>query len=231
MSSPSASGSTATDPVTPVIGAPTIAPVSSANATASTLNVAPDQTVAGQLSNDMNPNSALMQNATNTANQASNANGLLNSSIAESAADTAGYNAAIPIAEQDANTYNTDATTNANLGTNVSVDNANAANTLESNEMSNQTSLNNAQTAANSSETIAQMNNTNSAQMATQTSLAGAANTYDNWVAQIQQSSIADKQTALNAAYALYQDQLGTIQGSSATPSSTTVPNISHLLQ
>jgi hypothetical protein len=78
--------------------------------------VAKNQTVAGQIEQIIAADSPLMQQARMRAMQASNQRGLLNSSMAASAGESALYDAAMPIAQQDAGTFaqaaqfNTDAT-------------------------------------------------------------------------------------------------------------------------
>lgn len=64
-----------------------------------------DQTVAGQLSKILANDSPLMQQARARALQQMNGRGLTNSSMAQSAADSAMYDQAMQIAQQDANTY------------------------------------------------------------------------------------------------------------------------------
>ena len=64
-----------------------------------------DQTVAGQLSKILANDSPLMQQARARALQQMNSRGLTNSSIAQSAADSAMYDQAMQIAQQDAGTY------------------------------------------------------------------------------------------------------------------------------
>lgn len=64
------------------------------------------QTVAGQLSSVMSNDSPLIQQARTRATQAMNQRGLANSSMALSAADSAAYDAAMPIAQSDAAIYN-----------------------------------------------------------------------------------------------------------------------------
>lgn len=64
-----------------------------------------DQTVAGQLSKILANDSPLMQQARARALQQMSGRGLTNSSMAQSAADSAMYDQAMQIAQQDANTY------------------------------------------------------------------------------------------------------------------------------
>lgn len=64
-----------------------------------------DQTVAGQLSKILADDSPLMQQARARALQQMNGRGLTNSSMAQSAADSAMYDQAMQIAQQDAGTY------------------------------------------------------------------------------------------------------------------------------
>lgn len=70
------------------------------------------QTVAGQLSSVMSADSPLIQQARSRAMEQMNARGLANSSMALSAADSAAYEAAVPIAKADAATYFDAAKTN-----------------------------------------------------------------------------------------------------------------------
>ncbi len=65
------------------------------------------QTVAGQLESVIAADSPLMQQARSRAQQAMNSRGLMNSSLAQSAADSAMYDTALKIAQPDANTYAT----------------------------------------------------------------------------------------------------------------------------
>lgn len=109
-----------------------------------------NQTVAGQVDNITAQDSPLMQQARTRANQAMVARGLLSSSAAVGAGESAVIGAALPIAQQDASTYNAAHTNtqnatnaalnfgaqatntasgqNAQLGTSVSMANAEAAN-------------------------------------------------------------------------------------------------------
>lgn len=76
-------------------------------------NVAPNQTVASQFASLTDPNSALMMQARARALQGMNGRGLINSTMAQTAADAAMYDAAMPIAKQDAATYADAGKTNA----------------------------------------------------------------------------------------------------------------------
>lgn len=168
------------------------------------LGVGSEQTVQGQLKNIMDPNNPIIMQAMTAGKQAANANGLLNSSIAIGAAQDSAYKAAIPIAEQDAGTYNNDYATNTAADNAFSVNNQNAINaagqfnagsqnTLTGQQISANASTSNAQTAANAStsnaqtaaasaQQIAQLNNTNT------TNIQSASNT---------QQAAAQYQTAL----------------------------------
>lgn len=70
------------------------------------------ETVAGQFNGLIQDNSPLIQMARTGAKQQMNERGLLNSSIATSAADVAAYQAAMPIAQADASVYDTNAKQN-----------------------------------------------------------------------------------------------------------------------
>lgn len=64
-----------------------------------------NQTVQGQVEGIVDKNSPLMQQAERRALEQMNGRGLLNSSLAIGAGQSAVYDAALPIAQQDANTY------------------------------------------------------------------------------------------------------------------------------
>ena len=68
-------------------------------------DVQPNETVRSQLQQIIADDSPLMQQARTRALQTANSRGLLNSSMAMTAADSAMYDAAMPIATQDASTY------------------------------------------------------------------------------------------------------------------------------
>lgn len=68
-------------------------------------NVTPDQTVQGQVKSIIDNNSPLMQQAETRSLQKSNDRGLINSSIAVGAGQSALYDAAMPMAASDAATY------------------------------------------------------------------------------------------------------------------------------
>lgn len=94
-------------------GGGTEPPVTSGTSGQGVWNVDPNQTVASQFASLTDPNSALMQQARARAMQGMNSRGLINSTMAQTAADSAMYDAAIPIAKQDAATYADAAKTNA----------------------------------------------------------------------------------------------------------------------
>lgn len=98
------------------------------NATASTWTPDTNSTVQGQLTKVLDTGGPLMQRAETRAKQSMLDRGLLNSSIAIGAGQSALYDAATPIATSDANTFADAGKTNAQLGTQVSVANAGYAN-------------------------------------------------------------------------------------------------------
>ena len=73
-------------------------------ATANNWNVNSDQTVAGQVNGLISQNSPLLQQTQTKALEQANQRGLLNSSMAVGAAQSALYSAALPIAQADAAT-------------------------------------------------------------------------------------------------------------------------------
>ncbi len=86
-------------------------------------DVAPNETVRSQLQQIIADDSPLMQQARARAQQTANSRGLLNSSMAMTAADSAMYDAAMPIAQQDASTYARSGEFNANTANTFSRDN------------------------------------------------------------------------------------------------------------
>lgn len=86
-------------------------------------DVAQNQTVANQISQIISADSPLMQQARMRAMQSANASGLLNSTMAASAGESALYDAAMPIAQQDASTYASAAQFNADANNTFSRDN------------------------------------------------------------------------------------------------------------
>lgn len=73
--------------------------------TPATRTVAPNETVQGQIGNIVSSGSPLMQQAETRAQQQMNQRGLINSSMAIGAGQNALYDAALPIASADAQTY------------------------------------------------------------------------------------------------------------------------------
>lgn len=128
------------------------------NATTNNVNVTAPQTVSSQITGLIAQNSPLEQQAQAQAAQASNAKGLLNSSMAVGSGESAVLNTALPIAEQDAQTNANAATFNANAANTTSQFNAGAANTAAEQN----TQATNTQTLANqqSLNTAGQVNTT-----------------------------------------------------------------------
>jgi hypothetical protein len=115
-------------------------------------NVTPDQTSAGLVNQYTDPNSPIIQAAMTRAKEQQNANGTLNSSMAETAGQLAAYNAAIPLAQQDAQTYskaagynadevNQFAVQNATFKNQAGQFNANARNTLTGQKLAADTNI------------------------------------------------------------------------------------------
>lgn len=86
------------------------------------------QTVQGQIAGIVDSGSPLMKQAETRALQRANARGMLNSSMAVGAAQGAVYDAAMPIAQQDANTFARSGEFNASEANRTSQFNANAEN-------------------------------------------------------------------------------------------------------
>lgn len=125
-----------TDPTAPVTGT-TATPADSSTISTSTatgynptnVNVTDQQTVAGQVSKDLAAGSPIVDKARADAMDQANSRGLLNSSIAAGAGESAAIGSVIPIASQDANTFAAAATRNANSADTAGQFNAGAQNT------------------------------------------------------------------------------------------------------
>lgn len=156
------------------------------------LQVAPNQTVQGQLKDLMDPNSGLIQQARTGALQQANSRGLLNSSIAQTGADEAAYAAAIPIATTDAATYNNAAGYNANEANVFAQQNANAANAAGQFNSGAQNTLTGQKISADTSKSNTASNN------ATQLQTTQMQTESAQKVAQIQQQAQAAFQGASN---------------------------------
>lgn len=93
--------------------------------------VEPDQTVAGQLNTIVDPNNPLMVKAKARAQQQSADRGLINSSIAATAGESAMLDAAMPIAQADAAARAKAAGYNVDIKNQTNVTNANAQNSAD----------------------------------------------------------------------------------------------------
>jgi transposase-like protein len=133
-------------------------------------NVTPQQTAAGLINQYTDPNSPIIQAAMTRAKEAQNANGTLNSSMAETAGQLAAYQAAIPLAQQDAGTYAKAAGYNADEANQFAVQNAgftnaagqfnaNAQNTLAGQQLSADTQKFVSNLSAETQKAIAGMDN------------------------------------------------------------------------
>lgn len=151
-------------------------------------NVTADQTVEGRINNLVDPNSPIIQQAMARAAQASNSRGLLNSSIAATAGQSAAFDAAIPIATADAATAAKAAGYNADEQNQFDVQNAGYGNSAGQFNASANNQAASQNSAQGSQMAIAQFNA--GAQKALQT-LSGEQQTAQAKIA-------ADNQTLLN---------------------------------
>lgn len=110
-------------------GAPPASTYNPTTAATTDWNVGKKQTVQGQVANIIDADSPLMQQASTRALQQSNGRGLLNSSLGVQAGQAALYDAALPMAQQDASTYADAARTNAGEANTTARFNADAGNT------------------------------------------------------------------------------------------------------
>lgn len=108
------------------------------------------QTVAGQLHSILGSGSPYLEQARAGARDAANARGLINTSIAAGAGESAAINAALPIAQSDASTYNSVSAANQQAKNTASALNAGAENTANLNtaQAANTSELNTQQTQA-----------------------------------------------------------------------------------
>jgi hypothetical protein len=216
-------------------GAQTYKPAILSSPTAFT--VQPNQTVQGQLTGLMDPNSPLIQQAETRANQQANSRGLLNSSIANTGAQEAAYAAAIPIATTDAATYNNAAGYNANESNIFAMQNANAQNAAGQFGANANNTLMGEQLGANTQTSIANGNQATQQQIAqmqtnAQKSFYGAsdatqlANNYQAAIAQIGSLNMdeASKQALQNNIFSAYQ------QAVAALDQKLGIPNTSGML-
>lgn len=139
-----------------------------------------NQTVAGQVKGIIDSNSPLMQQAVQKANEASNGKGLLNSSMAVTSGQSALYGAAMPIAQQDAQTYANAAHANADAANQNSQFNANATNASNAFNATQTNAMTSQNTAATNDMTKTVMADSLQAQVANQsTGLQQSAQAYD----------------------------------------------------
>lgn len=121
--------------------------------------VTADQTVAGQLPALIDPNGALGQQAIAQGKQFANDRGLLNSSIAQTAAQTSLNNLALQVASADAATKAKAAGYTADIGNQFAVQNMGATNTAGQSNANAANSWAQAQLGANTSLATTAMNN------------------------------------------------------------------------
>lgn len=119
------------------------------------LTTTPEQTVAGQMQGLMDPNNPFIQQARTRARVSGNARGLLNSSMTETAADSAAYDAALPIAQADAAQFGRAAEFNASADNQFRM--ADKAQGFDLAKMDKQAAITLSQMSAEQQNTIAKM--------------------------------------------------------------------------
>lgn len=130
-------------------------------------NVDPTQTVEGRIQSIINPNNPLMQQARTRAMEQANARGLMNSSLAATAGESAMIDAAMPIAQADAATFAKSASYNADQSNQFAVRNVDADNQFRLRGMDQGQQRNMAAFERETQQQLAQINRD------TQTTLAG----------------------------------------------------------
>ena len=195
-----------------------------AQATATKWNPDDKSTVAGQLSGILSSNSPLLQQAQTRAAQSMNSRGLLNTSMAIGAGESALYDAALPIAQADAATFGSAGKYNADVDNTTSQFNTNATNTSSqftagaknAQEQQNVAALNSASSQNSQQTQAAGTTNANSAnalqsQLLQTTAAQSAANADARNKAVSQdataalQAGLANQDTASKTALAQYQ--------------------------
>lgn len=216
-----------------------VTPAATQQAAAPVLSVNPaTDTVAGQANTIIAADSPLMQRAAAKANEASNAKGLLNSSMAVGAAQGAVMDAATPIAQADANANRATALANADMQKQTDQFNAQQQNAMNTTSAQLQTQVNQSNTQASNSVTINQLDQANKIQLANiQATYQGDMqanqgsstlfNTTMSAINNIQQSTTMDaatKQASINQQVSLLKSGLA-LQGSIANLNLTGVLN------
>lgn len=175
------------------------------NGTSTDWNVNKDQTVAGQVQGIIADNSPLMQQAVAQANAAANGKGLLNSSMAVTAGQSALYSAATPIAQADAATNAEAAKTNAAATNTQSLTNQQAQNqaTAATAAAQNTANLSNANAANSTSQFNASQQNAMTAQNVNAQNDASKSNQ-----AATLQASLANQSAAVSQASDVYDNSV-----------------------
>lgn len=190
-------------------------------------NVTPEQTVEGRINAILNPNNPIIQQARTGALEQMNNRGLLNSSMATTASDAAAYQAAIPIAANDAATFAKAASYNADTPNQFQTNALNRAASLEQARIqaesskygadkSASTQLATAQLSADTNRLISSMDNAQKAQalqiqtanqtlLQTNSQAATAFNTGMNAIDRITQNNQMDAETKTKATAAVWQ--------------------------
>jgi hypothetical protein len=166
--------------------------------TATTTEWAPDSksTVQGQLTGILDAGSPLMTRAETAAKQGMNQRGLLNSSMAVTAGQAALYDAALPIAKQDANTFAEAGKTNATAKNTTSQFNAQFGNEASKfGAQSANDALERQRAAGVQSAQIDQQAQAQAAQLAQQQTFQGSQNQLDRQ----QQSTLQEDQRKFQA--------------------------------
>lgn len=185
------------------------APVTSSNTAAqlgdpTKWNVTPEQTVEGRVNGIIDKDSPIIQAARTRAGQASNARGLLNSSMGVEAGESAAYDAALPIASVDAQTSAKAAGYNADASNQFAVKNVDAQNTLNGQKLAADTQRYTASLDAQTRTALANLDSSTKLQLTqldgqnkqllqTNSSAANMFSTYMNSIASISQSTNMDQ--------------------------------------
>jgi hypothetical protein len=188
-------------------------------------HVTPDQTVEGRIDHIIDKDSPIIQAARTRANQASNARGLLNSSMATQAGEAAAYDAALPIASADAQTAAKAAGYNTDESNQFAVQNMNAQNVLAGQKLSADTQRYTANLDAQTRTALANLDSATKTQLTqiddqnkqllqSNTSAANMFSNYMNSIANITSSTMdqAAKDTATQNAIANLNQGLQVIQ-------------------
>lgn len=201
-------------------------------------NVTPNQTVAGQITSILDPNSPIIQQARTQGLELANDRGLLNSSIGETAAMNSAYSAALPIASADASTYSKAAGYNADQSNQFAVKNQDATNTAGQFNSSQTNQMSQAVLSAQTQTAIANLQSQTQTNLAnldnqTKTNLAGLSNANQLALATIngQNQSLLQSNQSASSLFSQITQNIATISASTTMDATAKQQAVDNQLQ